>query len=85
MSNSLADQMIRRQQERARAAAEKMVCPKCESRMVDVGALTVQIEDDSPMNGNYCCKCYRDWVGANFPKFITDEEHALSKLQVGKK
>jgi len=74
---SLADQIIRRQQERAMEEAKKMVCPKCNSRMVEVGALTVAIKDDSPKNGNYCAKCYRDWVGDNFPKFITDEEHAL--------
>ena len=86
MSNhSMADMMIRRAQERVMEENKKMVCPRCEARMVEVGALTVAIKDDSPKNGNYCAKCYRDWVGDTFPKFITDEEHAVQILQAGKK
>lgn len=82
---SLADQMIRRAQEREMEENKKMVCPKCEARMVEVGALTISIKDDSPLNGRYCSRCYRDWIGQNFPKFITDEEHALQSLSKGKK
>lgn len=53
---------------------KRMECPVCHSKMMAVGALTVAIPDEDPRNGQYCARCYRDWVAQTFPKFVDPED-----------
>ena len=53
---------------------KRMECPKCKSKMMEVGALTVAIPDEDPRNGQYCTRCYRDWIAKILPKFVDPKE-----------
>jgi hypothetical protein len=87
--SSLADRLFKEQQKLAYERAEKMVCPKCNSKMTRVGSLTLRLQDGSPKDGDYCVKCYRDFIHANVPAFIPqielDKNHEMPILQAGKK
>ena len=63
-----------KRREQALAQAKLMECPKCHSKMGEVGAVTIIIKSEPVKSGHYCSKCYLDWVSETFPKFAPTEE-----------
>lgn len=79
MSKSMFNQVVNHEVERQK----RMECPTCGSKMVEVGALTVAIPDNDPRNGQYCARCYRDWIAATLPKFIDPKEVSSADIVAG--
>jgi len=75
------NEIARKQQQEEEKRVRRMVCPKCEAKMVEVGTLKIAISDNSPLNGEYCARCYRDYITQFIPKF---EDHGNKMSDVPK-
>ena len=45
---------------------EKLECPKCKSKLVEFGCLTIKKQTGEL---RFCSKCYGDWLEANIPQY----------------
>ena len=81
------NKILDKQAQLARKEIEASVCPKCKSKLTEVGCLTIEIKDGSNLNGRYCSFCYRDFIAANIPKFegyaSTHDDKSIGETAVG--
>lgn len=60
-----------RKQKEMQDLAKRSFCPTCKVSMAVSGCLTIQLagEENDPINGNYCTRCYSRWVAKNVSRF----------------
>lgn len=72
---------INESEKKQREKQKRMECPKCQSKMLEVGALIVALHNDkNNINGLYCANCYSEWIAATFQKFIDPEERVSNLI-----